>query len=733
MTDESQENYEVNSEDNLEKEQDSAQLNSEESDEKILETARARFHRAAEFENDIRIEALEDLNFSAGNQWPEDVKRNRSVDGRPCLVVNRLPQFVRQITNDQRQNRPSIKVDPVDDNADVETAKIRQGLIRHIEYNSNADVAYDTAFDGAVRVGFGYFRIVTDYCDPMSFDQELLIKRIPNQFKVYKDPSSREPDGSDMNWCFIVDDLTKEDCKAQFPKSDLDSLEEFCSTGDGSFDWMPDGRVRIAEYFYKELKEVNLVQLSTNEIFEESELPEFLPPEITILQKRKTKIPVVKWCKMNGAEIIEKAETVFDLWIPVIPVYGEELEIDGKRILSGIIRYARDPQRMYNYWASAETEAIALAPRAPFIGVEGQFEGHEDSWATANVKNHAMLQYKPVSIAGVPAPPPQRQVYEPAVQAITMARGQAAEDLKATTGIYDAAMGNRSNENSGVAIQRRNMQSQTSNFHFVDNLTRSLRHAGRILNRAIPKVYDTARSARIIGEDGEQKIVKINQDIEEKGQVVNYAMDVGKYDVVVETGPSFATKRMEAVASMLDFIKAYPQAAQLIGDLLAKNMDWPGAQEISDRLKKALPPGIIDDKDQAPLPPEVKAQMDQAQQMIDALTKQLNAAHDERDQKTIELESKERIEMAKIQANIEIEMAKMGSKEGLALLGHEVSEIQNRLTQLNYNAPFEHEAGEQPQQEMQEQQDLGMAGSDGAALPEMPTDGQASGNQMEFQ
>jgi hypothetical protein len=599
---------------------------------------------------------------------------------------------VRQVTNDQRQNRPSIKVNPVDDKADIDTAKILQGLIRHIEYSSNSDVAYDTAFEGAATKGIGYFRAITDYCDPHSFDQEIVIKRIRNSFSVYLDPTYQEPDGSDANWGFVFEDLSTDDYKAQYKDSKLASMNDWGSIGDTAPGWTTSATCRVAEYFYKTFKETTICLLSNQEVVEKDKLSQ-LPDGVRVLSERKTMLPAIQWCKINAVEVLEQTDWP-GRWIPIIPVLGDELDIDGKKVLEGIVRHAKDAQKMYNFWVSAETETIALAPRAPFIGVEGQFEGHEAQWRTANSKNHAFLEYKPKSVGGVPVGPPQRNAYEPPVRAITQARSQSAEDLKATTGIYDASLGNRSNENSGIAIQRRNVQAQTNNYHYIDNLSRSLRHLGRILVDLIPKVYDTPRVCRIVGEDGEAEMVKINQLFEKNGEVKEYNLGLGRYDVTVSTGPSFTTKRQEAVESMLALTQSYPQVAQAAGDLIVRNMDWPGSKEIADRLKKMLPQGLADEPgDQKPLPPQIQAQMQQMHQMIEQLTQHLNDANQKIETKSVELESRERIEMAKIQAQIEIEMAKMGSKESLTLLSHEIAEIQNRLNLLNYEQPMGPDAG----------------------------------------
>ncbi|CAB4152263.1 Phage P22-like portal protein [uncultured Caudovirales phage] len=663
---------------------------SKSSDEEILRIARDRFKLAEEASSNIRSNALDDLEFRAGEQWPSDVKNARNFEARPCLTINRVPQFIRNVTNDQKQNRSAIKVTPFDDKADIDTAKIIQGIIRHIEYDSNADVAYDSAFEGAAVKGFGYFRVLTEYVDPMSFDQEIKIKKIPNDFSVYFDPTSSEPDGSDANWAFIIDDVLKDDYECDYKDSELASMDDWTSIGDQASGWIQGKSCRVAEYFYKEFKEITLIKLSNGETYEKSKLPQFLPADIQIIGERKSTVPVVYWCKINGVEILEK--TIWPgQYIPVIPVYGDMLNVNGEVILEGVIRHAKDSQRMYNYMASTEAETIALAPKAPFIAAEGQIpKEYEAQWKTANSKTHAFLVYKPTSLGGQLVGPPQRNIYEAPVQAITNARMQASEDMKATTGIYDAALGSRGNEQSGIAIQRRNMQTQNSNFHFVDNLRISKRHCGRIIVDILPKVYDAPRAARILGEDGQQEIVRINEVFNKNGEQKLYNLSSGKYDVVMETGPSFATKRQEAVASMIDLTKTYPQMAQVAGDLMVGSMDWPGASDIAERLRKTLPPGLVEDKDkpQEQIPPEVKQQMDQMGQLIDQLTQKLNESNDAIKNKTIEIESKERIEFAKMEVDLKKELLKAQGEAALLTYKQELIDVQRRLDLLGINDPF---------------------------------------------
>lgn len=661
----------------------------DEKKETIIEIAKERFDLCAEMYREERKHALEDIKFTVGEQWPDDIRNARASEGRPCLTINRLPQFVRQIVNDIRQNRPSVKVIPVDDKADIETADVLKGIIRHIEYNSNADIAYDRAVNYAVRGGFGFYRVCTDYLSPTSFDQEILIKSVENPFNCYLGPHC-EPDGSDADYGFIFEDIPKDQFKKMYPKHEEIGLDNWRSEGDSAMNWVTENTVRVAEYFYKETKTVKLYQLEDGSVMLESQLKDGEMPPFPIVNERETQVPVIHHCKMTGMEELEKTSWP-GIYIPIIPVYGDEINVDGKRIHEGIARHAKDPQRMLNYWASAETETITLSPKAPWIGVEGQFEGHEAKWAQANRKNFAYLEYKPKSIGGQPVGPPQRNSFEPPVMAITQARMQTGQDLKDTTGIYDAGLGNQSNETSGIAIQRRNTQSQTSNFHFVDNLSRSQRHLGRILVDLIPKVYDTERAITILGEDEEEKLVYINQVFEDEtdGKEKLFNLGYGKYDVTVSTGPSYQTKRQEAADALIQLSGQNPQIAQFAGDLLMKSLDIPMADELAERLKRTIPPEILGEEGMKDIPPQMQAQMNQAQQMIDQLTQQLNEQADviekEKTKYEFELEKAKldhEAKLAKIEADMRIALLKEGAADNREAFRQEIAQIDRRQKEL---------------------------------------------------
>lgn len=668
----------------------------ESSEEEILHVARQRYALAEEAWKPIFEAGLDDLRFLSGEQWRLDDKAAREDEGRPCLVVNKLPQYTRQVVNDQRQNKTAIKLSPYDDDADPETAKIFQGLIRAIEQRSKADMAYGRAFENAVENSFGFFRIRTDYCDAESFDQDAIIDQISDPFLVKFDPFFREVDGSDANWAFVESNYSKDDYCLEHPDSEY--AKDDCDWGGMSQDypqgWLTDKSIRVCEYYRKEFEKKTLVKLSTGDVMEKDDFQEGLvDPKlnmpIVIVAEKTLSVPVIHHCKINPSEILE--ETIFPgLYIPVIPVLGKELIVDGKRIFESLIRHAKDPQRMLNYWVTCETEAIALAPKAPWLVAEGQIPPeYQEMWRTANSKNHAFLPYKPTDIKGQPVPPPTRNAFEPPVQAITNARAQSTEDLKATTGMYDAGIGAPSQEVSGIAIQRRNNQSQTSNFHFVDNLSKSIAHCGRILVDIIPKIYDTQRAVRIIGDEGQEEIIKLNQIFQHKGEEKFYQFDIGRYDVSVDTGPSYATKRQETSAMLLSLIQSVPQIAAVTGDLLVKSLDVQGADEIAARLKKMLPPGIADDPNQKPMPPELQAQMQQMGQQIQGLTQQLTQAQQIIQTKAIELESKERIEFAKMENNLVLEQVKAQGQAAMLAYKQEMAELESRLRLLGINQPIQ--------------------------------------------
>jgi hypothetical protein len=600
---------------------------------KILATALERFKRCEEAESENRSRAREDLSFSLGEQWDDAVRRARQNDpngARPCLTVDKLDQYVRQVVNDARQNKPAIKPRAKDEGADVETAEVLSGIVRHIEDQSSADIAYDTAAEMATRAGFGFLRVVTDYASDDGFEQDILIREVADPFSCYVDPDAAQADGSDARYGFAWEDVPREQFVAQYPDADPCGFE---AASEGVGTWIREGTVRVAEYFAVEDEPVRVWQGPDGKA-SKTELP---GAASRIVKRRK-----VMWRKITAREVLEEREWP-SRYIGIVPVYGHRITVEGKRVIRSLIGPAKDPQRMYNYAASAFVERVALTPKAPYVASATQIEGHEATWATANTGNYSVLPYN----ADPNSPPPQRQQAAD-IPSGWMAVMQSMEhDVQGALGMYNAALGAPSNEKSGKAILARQREADVATFHVVDNLSRAIRQVGRIVIDLIPRVYDTNRVVRILGEDGSEDFARIDPEQPQasrevkdaSGQVIEriYNPGVGRYDVTVTVGPAYSTKRQEAAEFLTQVVQSNPELMPVTGDLLFKALDLPYADEIAKRLAKMLPPQV---QEQAQVPPEVQQQMQAMGQQMEQLQAQLSAAAAELSDKRMEYEGK---------------------------------------------------------------------------------------------
>lgn len=533
-----------------------------------------------------RDNMVSDLRFANGDQWPEHIRRIRESDGggRPCLTINKYPAFERQIINDIRQMRPSIKVRPNKGGANKETAEMMNGLIRAIEGQCNAESAYDWAAMYACRIGRGFFKIITDYEDEDSFDQVIKVQRIRNPFSITLDPDHKEHDGMDIEWAFETFRISKDEFNARWPDAEGEWPGEI--TGEGLERWFEDDSVRIANYYEIEETERDISLV----------IDPFTAMQVIVngkvdgaIQTRKVKDKIVKCYKLTPMDVLE--ETIIPgKYIPIVPVTGEEVDIEGKIYYKGLVRDMRDSQVEINLMRSTSVEQIALQPKSPWVGPKGSFKNNP-KWNNANRANYSYLEYEIVH----PNMKPERQMPAQISPALQDEIRIATEELKEITGIYQAGLGAQSNEIAGVAIKGRKIESDVSNFHYSDNLARSVRHAGRIMVNMIPEIYTGPRVISILEPDGKEKSVSINQPAidEETQKEYLFNLNVGTYDVTIDTGPSYTTQRQEAADKQLDLLKAFPQAAEIIGDIVVSNMDWPQSEEIAKRLRTLLPPEIL--------------------------------------------------------------------------------------------------------------------------------------------
>lgn len=587
-------------------------------------------------DSDSRQLGLTDLKFRYGDQWPQYAIASRGLD-RPQLTINEIDSYIRQVTNEQRKQRPRIKIHPVDDMADVKIAKVLTGLTRHIEVNSDADNAYDTAFDFAATMGFGYWRVRTDYVSETTFDQDIYIDVLDNPFGVYFDKNSLLPDGSDAEKALITSLTPLETFKKEHPGAKANGFSER-GTGDSDPNWLTKDEIRIGEYYHVERQAAKLVMLSDGTLLWSDQLPPIQILEqagITISGDRDSFKRTVHWTKQTAYDILEE-KVLPGRWIPVVPVYWTRILVDGKRMTQGLVRPAMDPQRMVNFWQTSITESIALAPKAKWLMVEGQDEGHENEFRNANISASPVLHFKQTDLAGQQAERPTREQPEPPPSGAIEASFLASENLQRVMGMFDPAVRGQQTK-SGKAVNAERSQAENSNFHGYDNLTRSIKHTGRIILSYIPVIYDTKRVIRIIGEDGRPDLVTLNEQkpamdengqpqLDETGQAIQKIMNdvtVGQYDVVMDTGPGYDTKRIEGVDAMMQLMGTPigEKVAQVGDDLLVRQMDFPGADVLADRLAAANPMAQIDEKDEVPPKAQMQIkglqqQLQQAQQII---------------------------------------------------------------------------------------------------------------------
>lgn len=605
----------------------------------ICRTALLRYSRWREREVENIDLAYEDLQFRAGEQWPGDVVKERAVDKRPMLTINRIPQFVRQVTGDMRQMKPSIKVVPVDSRGDKDTADTIAGMIRYVENRSDASAAYMSGADSQVNCGIGAWRVCTEYSDHGTFNQELRITSVDDAVAIAFDPDATLPTREDGKWCIVPVDMSNDAFKEQYPDAELGDFDTVRSVTQ-AMGWYDKDFVRVAEYWVKEPIKRTLALMPDGSIVDITDDEDGEAKQFAKRIEKRDSHKVVRYL-ITAAHVLEGPTDWPGMYIPIVPVLGEEVRIGRRTVRHGIVRYAKDPQRMYNYFRTTQTEVAALQPKAPWLGTEQNFEKYQADWATANTKNHPALIYTPDARNG--GREPSRVAPPIASQGIEEGVMLAAEDMKGVIGIYDAGLGNKSNETSGKAILARQREGDVGSFVYIDNWSRAIRFTGTLLIDLIPHVYDTERMIRIMGDDGHVDLKWINRSVgmqemhPETGEMmqtqkIENDVTIGAYDVVLETGPSFSTKRAEAKDSLVEFIRSAPETAPAILDLVAKAQDWPNADEVAKRMEAIAPPPIQKllaeqkkerGQEDPPQQPDPMQQMQMAAAQADLQNKQL--------------------------------------------------------------------------------------------------------------
>lgn len=656
-----------------------------------MKEMRDRYERAVDAERENRLQGIDDYKFVAipGNQWDEAQRKARR--NRPCYEIPILRSNWRQVVNDQKKARPSIKVRPVE-NGDAKGAELRQGLIRNIESRSNAERAYDAGFELLTAAGFCAWRVQTAYSADDAWDQDIVIEPITDPLSsVWFDPDAKKPDRRDGVFAFVEETLSHAKFKAKYPKAEAVDFESMLRAGrHGS--WFGQDSVRVVEYWRLVPTTKTVLLLSDGRTVDKAELTpekvaELVQAGVGVTRERVCNTHKVVMSVCSGAEEIDGPhETVWSR-IPIIPAYANLHFIEGRWEWCGMVRPARDPQKLANYNITTAQEALAKQHKAvPIVTASMlQGEGVKKMWDASNAVDVPYLPITPdPTMPGGPfflSPPP--------VHASFVQLGQLSIDMvKMATGIYDASVGARSNETSGKAIMARQQEGDTATFDYQDALSFAIQSTGELILDALPKVYDTPRSIRIIGKDGAEDVAELYQDTPQ-GRLND--LSVGKYDVSISVGPSYDTQRMEFVETLAQLGQGNPMIAAATADLMVSAMDFPKADEAAERLKMMLPPQIQQALAQGKdLPPEAMMAMQQAQQAMQAAQEQMallqQAAQELQQEKMATDADKAAVQAQRAQIQADIKVAKAELDAQAAQLDAAVARFDAHVAQTQAKA-----------------------------------------------
>lgn len=734
----------------------------------FLDTANKRLKMAIDADNENRLAAIEDLEFAHGEQWDAQEKTRRANAGRPALQINMLPKFIDQVVGDMLHNTPQIKVQAEDSRADYQVAQIRQGLISQIEYQSNAKGIYGYAARQMVTCGYGGWRVLTRYCDDNPFMQEIYLEGIRNPFLIYLDPSAKDQNYADAKWGFLLEKVPVDEFKDRYPGKSVPGDNFNSGVGIDQEAWYDGSTVTIAEYFcvetetktmllledgsvvsqecYDELTQEyqtasdNAIQQSLNPQEQALQQPQGvqMPPPAqqlanktvpAILDKRETEENIIKHWIITGADIIEgglEGNKFPGKLIPLVLLKGKELNICGKNHVYSLIRHAKDPQKMANYWNTSAAETIALAPKNPWIGTPKQFEGFEEDYASANVDNLPFLKY---NVDPESTGPPQRVAPGQPPTAIFEQIRRAEENIKSVIGMFNADVGAPGSEQTGAAIRARQRPGDISTYEFSENWARAILYTGKIINGMIPSVYDTERDVRVRSEDGSETFVPVNTTVGDAfkritsnpkpylgmpPQVIKHLMNnegetaelnditSGKYGVVVTTGPSYATQREESASLLMQMVQAMPQQMSVAADLIAESMDFKDAAELAKRLRKPLvQSGVIDPRpdEQPPAPPEPAPEVLVQQSLVEVekAKVQVEMTRVENEKVKLELE-KLKTERDIVEANAKLQMHTQTTqvKDTAAVRKYELDTAKLRTEMIKIMKEFHADSSDDP-------------------------------------
>ncbi len=620
----------------------------EEQEKELIATAIKNFQSAQQAVQSQRDAAREDLAFVAGIQSNGMASSEDDYD----ITVPLLGPFLSQITAEARTKNPAIKVVPVSTDANADTAAIYSGLIRHIEQKSRASEAYQQALWYAAASGEGYMFLSTDYMTG-SWDQEICIEACDNPEKVFLDPNHVQKDGQDAEWGFVISDIAKDTYKRKYSDTKLSELIDTNSWTLLSLpnDWVNTDTIRIAKYWVKDYKLRKIWSVQDPITLEHKDVYVKPGDDVILLRKnpREEYEVTVHAYVINAYEVIQHT-----IWagpsLPIFKVVGETFSVGGQRVQYGAVRQSKGTQRRYNFAVSRQTEMIDMAPKSGWVITEKQMGNNADIWTDSNRRNFGALPW--TFEAGNTTPPFRGGGLDmSAFQGVTTTLSQALDDLKFQFGLGVNNFGDQSGPISGVAQDGRTDQASRTTYRYFDNFLYTLAGMGRHITKLVPKIYDTDRVIRIVKPDSEEQMVAVNSISNNN----RYDLSAGDYDVVVETGPAYSSKREATHAALGEIQTVLPDAP--IGDLWAGTIDDPIGRIVAKRIKATYPPEVIAASEDANDDMAPKELLTKAQQQLAQTTQQLQQL----DAKAKELEDENK--QLKDKTALELTKADMDDKQ----------------------------------------------------------------------
>lgn len=577
------------------------------------------------------------MSFVMGSQWTEDESKLFIDYKKIPLSMNKLAPLINHLLGEQRQNTPNLQVVP-SEGASVETAAVREALVKEISLNSQAKVVYQTAFQQAAIGGFGAFRITTDYENERSFNQVIIIKAIKDPTYCYWDVSAESPCKTDGMFAGVRTRISRkmfaskygEDLEKQIP-SDA-NYDEGSATG-----WIfsNDNEITIIEDCERVYETEMIYQLSNGRIVNAKQYKKLgkvnyegedylLDGEeaITVSNKREAYKFKIKYTQMAGDFILNDDDDSEDFPSEQLPLIfvdqNSYYDKSGKQICRPFIKDARDAQRYINYIATQSAYMMRVSRYDQFLVSKQNVRSPDtqEIWRDpATAQGGLVYDESPNGNKPEQLRPPELS------QSMLTQYQRALSDIESSTGIYGTQMGDQGNENSGKAIDARTKRGNYNTYVPFDSLNRSIVVNGQIVDEMIPHIYDSEREVNINMPDTGQTKVMLNQQMDSYGSQIKNNMTEGRYVVRLLPGASFEGQKQENLESIQTVLQADPSLFRMVADLYVDNLPMANNIEMRNRLRTVVPPEIIEagktgkpvqQKPQQP-PPEVMLKMQELQ------------------------------------------------------------------------------------------------------------------------